>query len=258
MRKVNLTLPHSWEELTAKQLLFISSLFLQGLTKDGFLTKAFIYLSGLRILPGRYGDNGNPVYLFKLRKGPAFPLSTCEIKDFCQECNFLLEEREGFKPLPKLAGRRAREVMMYDACFGEFVAAMVYHNQFKDLEQDKRFLYKLCAVMYPAGKWNPDNNKEDRFAHVPIQACYTAFLWFGTVMNMVARECPDLFRNVSEEGEPVSLRENIHAMYNLTTGSDITKEKEISGIEMWRVLYDMDEKARRIKETNERLEHGSI
>ncbi len=43
-------------------------------------------------------------------------------------------------------------------------------------------------------------------------------------------------------------------MYNLVTENDITKEKEVARLEMWRVLYDMDEKARRIKEMNERLE----
>lgn len=48
-------------------------------------------------------------------------------------------------------------------------------------------------------------------------------------------------------------------MYNLVTEHDITKEKEVARLEMWRVLYDMDEKARRIKEMNERLEqHGRV
>ena len=50
MRTVNLILPHSWEELSERQLLFVSSLYLQGLTRNAFLTKAFIYLSGLRML----------------------------------------------------------------------------------------------------------------------------------------------------------------------------------------------------------------
>ena len=40
----------------------------------------------------------------------------------------------------------------------------------------------------------------------------------------------------------------------LMDGKDITKEKEVARLEMWRVLYDMDDQARRIKEMNERLE----
>lgn len=258
MRTVHLALPHSWEELSAKQLLFVSSLFLQGLTRDAFLTKAFIGLSGLKILSGCQGDRNNPIYFFQGKDIPAFPLSMGEIVDFTRNCEFLLEKRDSFLPLPVLAGRKARNVMMYDACFGEFVSAMVYYNQFRDIEQDKRFLYKLCAVMYPAGQWNPDKLGEDVFSRLPLPTCYTAILWFGAVMNIVARECPELFREASEAAEPVSLRDNIHAMYNLVTGGDITKEKQVARMEMWRVLYDMDGKAKNIKEMNERLEHGNI
>ena len=257
--KIDLTLPHSWEELSNKQLLFISSLFLQGITRNAFLSKAFLCLSGLKILPGRYGDPDNPVYLFKKSRKQTFSLSLGEILDFSRDCEFLLHDKDNFRPLPVLAGRKARNTMMYDACFGEFIAALVYYNQFKDPQRDKQFLYKLCAVLYPAGCWDPDNIGEEDIAGVDMPACYTAFLWFGTIMNIVARECPDLFREATEEAEPVSLRENIHSMYNLVTGNDITKEKDISGMEMWRVLYDMDEKAKRIKEMNETIEqHGKI
>ena len=113
--------------------------------------------------------------------------------------------------------------------------------------------------MYPAGPWDPDNIRQEEFACLPLHVCYTVFLWFGTVMNVVSRECPRLFREASDDAEPISLRENIHAMYNLVTEHDITKEKEVARLEMWRVLYDMDEKARRIKEMNERLEqHGRV
>nr|DAM84463.1 MAG TPA: hypothetical protein [Caudoviricetes sp.] len=259
MRTVNLILPHSWEELSERQLLFVSSLYLQGLTRNAFLTKAFICLSGLRILPGRYGDRENPVYRFRKKGEKAFPMSMGEILDFCRKCEFLLEYRENFSPLPVLAGRKALNTLMYDACFGQFISAMVYYNQFKDPEQDRHFLDKLCAVMYPAGLWDPDNIRQEEFACLPLHVCYTVFLWFGTVMNVVSRECPGLFREASDDAEPVSLRENIHAMYNLVTEHDITKEKEVARLEMWRVLYDMDEKARRIKEMNERLEqHGRV
>lgn len=254
MRTINLTIPHSWEELSERQLLFVSSLYLQGSTRNAFLTKAFVCLSGLRILPGRYGERDNPVYLFKKKGEKVFPLSMGEILDFCRECEFLLTARENFKPLPVLAGRKARNVLMYDACFGEFISAMVYYNQFRDPERDRDFLNKLCAVMYPSGPWDPEDIRPDEFDRLPLHVCYTAFLWFGMIMNVVARECPELFREASEDAEPVSLRENIHAMYNLVTEHDITKEKEVSRLEMWRVLYDMNDKAAKIKEMNERLE----
>ena len=176
MRTVNLILPHSWEELSERQLLFVSSLYLQGLTRNAFLTKAFIYLSGLRILPGRYGNRENPVYRFRKKGEKAFPMSMGEILDFCRECEFLLEYRENFSPLPVLAGRKALNTLMYDACFGQFISAMVYYNQFKDPEQDRHFLDKLCAVMYPAGPWDPDNIRQEEFACLPLHVCYTVFL----------------------------------------------------------------------------------
>ncbi len=254
MRTVNLTIPRSWGELTAKQLVFISALFLVGLTKNVFLLKAFMFLANIKILPYRDGDEDNPVYMFKREKEDAFPLTQGEITDFSHRCEFLLQERVSFNPLPKLAGRKARDTMMFDATFGEFISAMVFYNQFQNPAADSQFLQKLCAVMYPAGEWDPDQVPFKEFEKIPLHICYTAYLWFGTVLNVIANECPNLFPKTAEDAEPVSLRDNIHAMYNLVTENDITKEKEISHIDMWRVLYDMDEKARRIREINEQLE----
>lgn len=256
MKTVNLTIPHSWAELTEKQLLFISGLFLEGQTRKTFLLKAFVLLADLKILPGRSGERYNPVYWFYQKGGKPFPLSAGEVIDFSRECEYLLQERNEFKPLPQIAGRTAKNVMLYDVCFGEFIAAMVYYNQFKDIHTDCVLLNKLCAVMYPHGAWEPDNLREEDFERIPVHERYTSYLWFGTVLNRVAAECPNLFREQSDDAEPVNLRENIHGMYNLVTAHDITKEKEVSRIDMWRVLYNMDEKARRIKEMNENMERN--
>lgn len=256
MRTVNLTIPLAWSELTGGQLLFIAELFLEGQTRNAFLLKAFLYLSGLKILPGRSGDKNNPVYWFSKKQEKPFPLSLGELTDFSKECEFLLEERQTFRPLQQLEGRVARDVMMYDACFGEFIAAMIYYNQFKDIQTDSLFLYKLCAIMYPDDDFDQDNIRYKQFEKLPVHECYTAYLWFGMILNKVSSECPNLFREPSSDAEPVNLRENIHSMYNLVTEHDITKEKEVSRIDMWRVLYDMDEKARRIKETNENIERN--
>lgn len=256
MRTVTLTLPHDWSELSRQQLLFISALFLEGCTRNAFLLKSFAGLTGLKILPGRSGDKNNPIYWFSKKGEKPFPLAMGELIDFSRECEFLLQERHNFSPLSRMAGRKARDVMMYDACFGEFIAAMVYYNQFKDIQADTVFLHKLCAIMYPKGKWNPDKIRQEDFKNTPPAECYTAYLWFGTILNRVSAECPNLFREPSEETEPANLRENIHSMYNLVTEHDITKEKEVQQIDMWRVLFDMDEKARRIKERNEQMERN--
>lgn len=256
MRTVKLTIPHAWSELAAGQLLFISELFGEGQTRNAFLLKAFLYFSGLKILPGRSGDAFNPVYWFSKKQEKPFPLSLGELINFSKECEFLLEERQDFRPLPALGGRKARDGMMYDACFGEFIAGMIYYNQFKDVQTDDVFLYKLCAIMYPDGEFDQDNVRYEQFEKIPVHECYTTYLWFGMILNRVAAECPNLFRESSADTEPANLRENIHSMYNLVTEHDITKEKEVSKIDMWRVLYDMDEKARRIKEINENTERN--
>lgn len=254
MKTVNLTIPREWSALTEDQLLFVSGLFLEGQTRNAFLLKAFVYLAGLRVRPGRSGNRDNPSYWFYKKGEKPFRLRLGELIDFSQDCKFLLEERENFKPLRQIVGREARDVMMYDACFGEFISAMVYYNQFKNPGEDIQFLHKLCAVMYPSGAWDPEHTRHEDFENVPIGECYTAFLWFGTVLKRVSTECPNLFWEPREDAEPVNLRENVHAMYNLVTEHDITKEREVSRIDMWRVLYDMDEKASRVKEMNDQME----
>lgn len=257
MKTINLTIPRSWDKLTPSQLVFISSLFLQGLTKQAFLLKAFICLAGLKILPGRFGTKYNPSYLFARGKDK-FSLRLGQIIYFSKDCEFLLRERNRFNPVPAIGGRKARSVLMHDANFSEFISALVYYNQVNKLPDDRVTLLKLCAVMYPDRSWDPDNIKIDCFKEETNETCYTSYLWFGFVLNRVASECPDLFRAGENNSEPVSLRDNVHAMYNLVTGGDITKEKEVAKLPVWRVLCDMNDKARNIKEMNEKLNSNGI
>ena len=63
--------------------------------------------------------------------------------------------------------------MMYDACFGEFIAAMVYYNQCRDIHENKMFMHKLCAVMYPLKPWDPDNIRFEDFESLPFEECLT-------------------------------------------------------------------------------------
>lgn len=259
MKTVNLTIPRSWGELTAKQLLFVSALFLEGLTREAFLVKAFMFLAGLKIVPWREGERANPVYMFSREGETSFPMTLGEILDFSKDCEFLLKERDSFSPLSRMGRREARDVMMYDACFGEFIAAMVYYNQCSDIHENKMFMHKLCAVMYPLKPWDPDNIRFEDFESLPLEECYTVLMWFGFVLNKVAEECPNLFNERSGDSEPVNLRDNIHAMFNLVTGGDITKEKDVNNVDMWRVLYDMEDKAKGIKDVNEKMEqYGRI
>lgn len=251
MKTIDLTIPRTWSELTSKQLVFVSSLFLEGLTKEAFLMKAFMFLAGLKILPGRKGKRENPEYTFVANGGKPFTMTLGEILDFSRDCDFLLKEQDTFSPIPKMAGGEARDVMMYDACFEEFIAAMVYYNKCRE---NTMFIHKLCAVMYPLKPWDPDNIRHEDFESLPLAECYTVVMWFGFILNKVSEECPNLFKEKSEDSEPVNLRDNIHAMFNLVTAGDITKEKDIKRMEAWRVLYDMEDKAKGIQETNEKLE----
>ena len=251
MKTINLTTPRAWAELTDKQLVYVSSLFLEGLTKEVFLLKAFMFLTGLKVLPRREGKRENPEYTFVVNGEKPFAMTLGKILDFSRNCNFLLKEQDSFSPLPKMAGREARDLMMYDACFEEFITAMVYYNKCRE---NTMFIHKLCAVMYPFKPWDPDNIHHEDFMSLPLAECYTAVMWFGFVLNKVSEECPNLFKEKTEDTGPVNLRDNIHAMFNLVTSGDITKEKEIRCMEAWRVLYDMDDKVKGIQEMNEKLE----
>lgn len=248
MRNVSLHLPKSWGELSEHQLLFISREMTKEQTKSEFLLKAFICLTGIKLLEGKSGDS---TFLFEKKGELSFPLTSDQLASLIHECDFLLEKITEIRPVRKIAGRKAYEFMMYDACFDEFISALNFFTAFQHTK-DELWLNKLCVVLYPKGKWN-DNNPDKHakhFSKIEFHIKYTAFLWFCGLMNVIAKECPDMYSEGSEE-IAVNIKDTINDMLNLLSGEDVTKNDALLKVKMWDALYMMNTKAKNINRINE-------
>lgn len=248
MRNISLSLPKSWEELTEHQLLFVSKQMILEQTRSEFLLKSFICLSELRLLKGKSGDS---TFLFEKKGELPFPLTSDQLTEFIHECDFLLEKIIEFRPVRKIAGKKAYDFMMYNACFDEFISALNFFTAFQHTK-DEIWLNKLCVVLYPRYKWSDENPDKyaKRFSKIEFHIKYTAFLWFCGLMNVIAKECPDMYSENSSDVE-VDIKDNILGMLNLLSDEDVTKYQDILKVKMWDALYMMNTKARNINRINE-------
>lgn len=248
MRNISLSLPKSWEELTEHQLLFVSREMTKEQTKSEFLLKTFVCISGLSLLEGKSGDS---TFLFTKKGELPFPLTSDQLAEFIHECDFLLEKITEITPIKKIAKRRAYDFMMYEACFDEFISALNFFTAFQHTK-DEIWLDKLCVVLYPRYKWSDENPDKDakRFSKIEFHIKYTAFLWFCGLMNVIARECPDMYSEGSSDAE-VDIKDNILGMLNLLSDEDVTKHQDLLKVKMWDALYMMNTKAKNINRINE-------
>jgi hypothetical protein len=255
MRNISLSLPKTWKELSANHLLFISREMVKEQTRTEFLLKTFVCISGLVLLEGRSGDS---TFLFEKKGELPFPLTANQLAEFIHECDFLLEKITEVSPIKKIARRKAYEFMMYEACFDEFISALNFFTAFQHTKNEK-WLDKLCVVLYPTGKWSDNNPSKyaKKFSNLEFHLKYTAFLWFCGLMNVIAKECPDMYTEGSSD-VPVDIKENIHGMLNLLSNEDVTKYDDLLKVKMWDALYVMNTKAKNINRTNKQNNKDNV
>lgn len=255
MRNISLRVPKNWKELSEHQLLFVSREMTKEQTRSEFLLKAFICLSGLKLLKGKSGDN---IFLFEKKGEIPFPLNSDQLTSFVHECDFLLEKITEIRPVRKLAGRKAYDFMMYEASFDEFISALNFFTAFQHTKKEK-WLDKLCVVLYPQRKWNDENPDKyfKKFSKIDFHIKYTAFLWFCGLMNVIAKQCPDMYSEGSDEVE-VDIKDNILGMLNLLSNEDVTKYDDLLKVKMWDALYMMNTKAKNINRINQQNKKNNV
>lgn len=225
--ELRIKLPNSLIELTPKQLRFVSSLFQEKISETEFLTKAALYLSGLKLLGYRDPEpDGARWYRHGTLKKP-FLVTAEIIAQISERCRFLLTP--GVKPLPWIRMARARHYRLYNACFDEYLMAENYYFAYTQT-QDTAHLDNLISVLYrrPWERWDASRiqSRARKFRRVDAAVKNTVFMWYIGFRTYIPQRCPALFSG-EKSNEPFKPRNYINGMIHQLSNGDITMKSQL-------------------------------
>jgi len=250
--------PSSWNELSRKQLLFVSRLFHGQLTMIDFKLRAlFKFIS---ITP-------------KIKKR----LHTEDTYFLCETLDFLFEEvslTRNLLPILKTGWRTyvGPSDAMKNCTFGEFTIANSLLDSFSSTK-DQMYLDEMIAVLYRPKKWfwffrknfTDNQDKRKRFAHrtlekrtvtmadLDLHAKYSVFLFFSGVLNSF----PDLYPYVYQQKGDFGGEDNGWASLIISLADGKTDDKSLETImnsNLYNVLIGLNKKSKEYHEYMSKIE----
>jgi hypothetical protein len=242
-KKLDFSIPLSWDELSQEELRYITRI-MNLFTPEGSQLVAFRRLTGMH-------------FRFKDKEGNWH----CSTKIGRQRINFMLNEEEvnygvgllkwmrepGQIPvrLDEIGRFQAVDAMLHDVPFADYLACENLYQGFA-MTHKTEYINQMAAILY--------RDKKDRHAE-GIQCSegeiLAVFLWYAACKNLFARQFPHLFRAPAEDedmGEMSGQTDRMNAMIRALTGGDITKENQVLEMDCWRALTELNEKAREAHE----------
>jgi hypothetical protein len=254
-RIVNLTVPRSWQELTAKQLLYISYLITRNeFTAPQIHSMALVRFAGIRVL-SRSSDKWLCIHNKSL-----FTISAEQVASSSKHMEWITSPMGEVTPLPMMADRTHVDIRLRREPLSQYMALENYYQAFI-FTKDEEYLNRLCAVFYTNGYtfndgFTVDNSKT--FASLPFHVRYTTFLWYYHLKGILAKFFPHFFRReeyiLEDEGSRApNMRLVMNSMVRALTDGDVTKTDMIYATNTWTALAELDAKALEYKEYEKRM-----
>ncbi len=241
---LRLHIPTKMDSLKPKHLRFVSWLFLQGYSETEFLVKAFLKLSGLKLIVDKPpAADGAKWYTHANRKKP-FLLESDLISDMAERCRFMLEPGE-VKPIKWVRFARARHFRLQNACFEEYLMAENYYFAYLETKKEEH-LDNLISVLYrrPWQRWvaKKIRVRAGKFRKVSPAVKNSVFIWYVGFRSYVPKRCPALFSG-KKSNKPFSARNYINGMVHQLTNGNITLKKELLKQPIWDALDELEQRA---------------
>ena len=247
MRTINLTSPQNWQELTPKQLLFISDLYLNKYEESEFLTRALIGLAGLIPVPHKIeAAEMELLFSFRTSEENPFQLTTAEMHEMSTRLKWLLES-PGLCTPPDLLEYIPVNNRLFGVPLEQYLLADAHYIRFAKTK-DRSILDKFAAALY---RDNEDEQWSDRawkkripeFARLDLPELNAVFIWFTGVKAYIMSKYPYVFPGTDggrDKACLVSPDETIlQLLANLNDG-DVTRNRLIMETHVHEVLYELN------------------
>lgn len=247
IKKIEISVPSSWSELSEKQLLAVSSMLSFANHSEEYIQLwALKYFAGLTLV--KLVDPG--ILLCKY-KGNKVLIESWQINYHRKKVAWITGIPTEVKPLRKLKGCRPVFETMEGTPLKKYLAAENYYQAYLHTE-DVFYLHCLTSVLYSAGrKWDDRDTVKLRRKFIRCSPAYlfTVFLWYGSIKHLLANKFGDLFASKDESDEEFpDMRVHINNMLRALTSGDVTKMEAVLETETWYALNELNEKSREIED----------
>ena len=226
--KIDIKVPRSWEELSAKRLEFVYILLAKELSATEIKIVLLLRWNKLDIV-----DRNTDGYIICNSRKMTGSISTVAMAELTTYLDWL--DRLPTAPLrpEKLAGHKA-----LPADFGgvPFETLLIIDNYYQGYlrTKDESLLDEMGQVLY---NWN-----NHRF--LPWQRV-AVFYWIASLKEWMAKKFPTLFRPVASTSlAPASVEESMNTQIRALTKGDITKEAAVLAMDCHRALAELEAQAK--------------
>ena len=232
-------------DLSNDQLIYIARLWMAEYPQTDFLVKAFMMLSGLKIVTNlRPIDNSSYFYLHKSVK-KAFLIDSELMSELTERCRFLLTPDE-VKPVKRIGCSHARQYRMYNATFEEYLMAENYFFAFTHTKKDEHLDNLIaCIYRYSWQKWDAGKiqNRAKAFRNIDPAIKFSVLLWYMGFRSYVPKRCKLLFSVKASSGNQFNPREYINGMIHQLSNGDITIKSKLLSAPCWDALDELEQRA---------------
>lgn len=235
---VSLTVPKSWAELDEKQLRHVFKLVAQETTTTELKLLCMMQWNKLKLVC-HHGKG----YIMKHRRQEFY----VDAETLVSALKFL--EYLGELPQPpvryeRLGRHRAADPLLQGLGFGIYLYCENLYQGWL-MTQDTELLEQIGQLLYncPKRRLKPHER-------------YMVFYWWAAVKDRFAKEFRHFFVT-SQEGDgnllgqgdiSTRLKDGTNAQIRALTKGDVTKEKEIMAMDVWRALTELDALAKEYEE----------
>ena len=271
---INLTIPVKWNDLSAKQLLYIGRLFTLKLSQNAFRSRAFTYLTGTRALGERKIED-DWYYIFR-KKRQRFMIHAQEFLFFLKTVDFLTQDSRltvNRFPSVRVGWRRffGPSNSGYNITWLEFINAEGMFYAF-NLTREEKFLRQLCAILYRRQKkhfrpLSEDYNGDRRqrfndftyqsrarwFRFVSREKLMCIYIFYAGFRTKLVDEHPFCFSGAAVSSEQVNPVKDLMATMRQLNMDDITKNIVIQHSLVWDAFAQLNDMIRKSKEQNKHV-----
>lgn len=242
-RKISLTIPSSWDELTQGQLRYVFSLMLLFPPTE---IKAYMVIrfGGLNILK-RTSDG----WLVSIREHWYSRRKVClisgeDIASLLHLCDYIDSFDSLNTRLVRVRGLQAVDKRLHGVSFSDYLnLENLYQGYLITKKREK--LDAMARYLY-----RTRDSKAPEIVRLNEVDAFGVFAWYSYIKSVFAQFFPNFFTRINTENNSsgIDLLSVMNTQIRALTDGDVTKEEAVLNQDCWRALTELDAKAREAAE----------
>ena len=230
MANIDLKVPVNYSEMTEKQIRYVATLKLHGVTEKDIWRRCFIKFSGIKPM----AESGNNYVFSKNKLKGFFTMKIDDLSCFVRKMSWLTTQYSGVKPI-QIIGLNPCDELMRDTKLIQYIDAENHYQAFI-FTGDENELILLAATLYQKGsEYNKASVKiiAENIKKLKVEL-YVCLMWMLGIKQEFASKWPYLFpsssgANDEDDFQTVvpDMERIIRNQLRMLTKGDVTKESKV-------------------------------